>query len=142
MLPTKNEFPEFVPDQLLTSDDLNTLFGHLDEQGRLTRTNLIGIGVLCGLKVQTRADGTGITVTQGVGVTSEGYLVSIEGDEYTRYAEYDPTVEHRYGPFATSEGHARLPRRRLCRQAGRRRRPALSRRDRGEIVEAAGARAA
>ena len=31
MIPTNVTYPEFVPDQLLTSDNLNELFGYLDE---------------------------------------------------------------------------------------------------------------
>ena len=51
MIPSKLLYPDFVPDQLLTSEDLNSLFGYLDEQGRLTRTNLIGVGIVCGLEI-------------------------------------------------------------------------------------------
>jgi hypothetical protein len=68
MLPTQVNYPEFVPDQLLTSEHLNQLFGYLEEQGRLTRTNLIGIGIVCGLEVKTNAAGTQITITKGCGV--------------------------------------------------------------------------
>jgi hypothetical protein len=58
MIPNNVSYPDFVPDQLLTSDNLNQLFGYLDEQGRMTRTNLIGIGIVCGLDVETAADGS------------------------------------------------------------------------------------
>ena len=46
MIPTNVTYPEFVPDQLLTSDNLNELFGYLDEQGRISRTNILGIGIV------------------------------------------------------------------------------------------------
>jgi hypothetical protein len=96
MFPTNTDYPEFVPDQLLTSEDLNTLFRHLDDQGRLTRTNLIGIGVLCGLDLRTRADGTAITLTKGTGVTSEGYLVALDEAVYTRSVPFEASREIHY----------------------------------------------
>ena len=86
MIPTaaNSDYPKFVPDQVLTSDNLNDLFGYLDEQGRMTRTNLLGIGIVCGLEVKTAADGSSITITKGVGVTSSGYLVSVPEITYTK----------------------------------------------------------
>jgi hypothetical protein len=86
MIPTaaNSDYPKFVADQVLTSDNLNDLFGYLDEQGRMTRTNLSGIGIVCGLEVKTAADGSSITITKGVGVTSSGYLVSVPELIYTK----------------------------------------------------------
>ncbi|MBL7701136.1 MAG: PKD domain-containing protein [Ferruginibacter sp.] len=86
MIPTaaNSDYPKFVADQVLTSDNLNDLFGYLDEQGRMTRTNLSGIGIVCGLEVNTAADGSSITITKGVGVTSSGYLVSVPEVTYTK----------------------------------------------------------
>ena len=86
MIPTaaNSDYPKFVADQVLTSDNLNDLFGYLDEQGRMTRTNLSGIGIVCGLEVKTAADGSSITITKGVGVTSSGYLVSVPEIKYTK----------------------------------------------------------
>lgn len=86
MIPSaaNSDYPKFVADQVLTSDNLNDLFGYLDEQGRMTRTNLIGMGIVCGLQVKTAADGSSITITKGVGVTSSGYLVSVPEVTYTK----------------------------------------------------------
>ena len=86
MIPTaaNSDYPKFVADQVLTSDNLNDLFGYLDEQGRMTRTNLSGIGIVCGLEVKTAADGSSITIIKGVGVTSSGYLVSVPEVTYTK----------------------------------------------------------
>ncbi|MEP7238727.1 MAG: hypothetical protein ABI685_12700, partial [Ferruginibacter sp.] len=86
MIPTaaNSDYPKFVADQVLTSDNLNDLFGYLDEQGRMTRTNLSGIGIVCGLEVKTAADGSSITITKGVGVTSSGYLVAVPETTYTK----------------------------------------------------------
>lgn len=56
----------------------------------MTRTNLIGMGIVCGLQVKTEPDGSSITITKGVGVTSSGYLVTVPEIEYTEYKSYDP----------------------------------------------------
>ncbi len=108
MFPSNTEYSSFVPDQLLTSDDLNTLFRYLDEQGRLSRANLIGIGILCGLELRTKSDGTSITVTKGTGVTSEGYLVSFPGLEFTSHIPFAADQEIYYGKFVDDTGNQRL----------------------------------
>lgn len=86
MIPSaaNSDYPKFVADQVLTSDNLNDLFGYLDEQGRMTRTNLSGIGIVCGLDIKTSPDGSGITISKGVGVTSSGYLISVPEVKYTK----------------------------------------------------------
>ncbi|THU40588.1 hypothetical protein FAM09_00285 [Niastella caeni] len=101
MYPVNTVFPEFVPDQLLTSSDLNELFGYLDEQGRMTRTNLIGIGIVCGLEVKVNAAQTEVTITKGCGVTSEGYLITMPFPHlvFTEYNTYDPVKEKYYDRF-------------------------------------------
>jgi hypothetical protein len=117
MLPTNpSVYPEFVADQVLTAHDLNELFGYLDEQGRMTRTNLIGIGIVCGLQVQTNAAKTEVTITKGCGVTSEGYLVTLPkrtdtknnpmpepapNTTYTKFALYNQLQEKTYDKFVT-----------------------------------------
>jgi hypothetical protein len=99
MFPQQNEFPEFVADQLLTSEHLNQVFNYLDEQERMTRTNLIGIGIVCGLEVKTNNAGTSVRITKGCGVTSEGYLVSMPETVYTEYRIFDPVKERYYDKF-------------------------------------------
>lgn len=79
-------YPEFVADQVLTADHLNELFDYLDDQDRLTRSRLIGIGIVCGL--ECLYDGTNIQVTKGVGVTSLGYLISFDDTTFTSYRTY------------------------------------------------------
>src|SRR5689334_14420500 len=75
MLPTidNNDYPKFVADQLLTAAALNDMFGYLDEQDRLTRADLLGIGIVCGLHVIRHGDA--IEITKGCGITSAGYLI-------------------------------------------------------------------
>lgn len=102
---TNNKYPEFEPDQLLTNEHLNNLFGYLDEGARHTRTRLIGIGIVCGL--EARVEGNSIVITKGCGVTSEGYLVTLEEDAtYTHVKTYNPLTEDTYAPFLNAEGTA------------------------------------
>jgi len=109
MLPTQINYPQFVPDQLLTSEHLNQLFGYLEEQDRLTRTNLIGIGIACGLEVRINAAGTEVTITKGCGVTSEGYLVAIPETTYTSSKPYNAIQERIYDRFADAGKNQRFP---------------------------------
>lgn len=104
MLPVQVEFPKFVADQLLTSEDLNQLFGYLDEQNRMTRTNLIGIGIVCGLHLQVNNAQTQVTITKGCGVTSEGYLISVNTKAYTQYKKYKVDTARVYEKFYKLDG--------------------------------------
>ena len=81
MQPIHTTYPQFSPNQILSSRHLNQLYDYLGEQGRLTRTHLIGIGVVCGLEASLNATGTGLTISRGCGVTSAGHLVIWDEDE-------------------------------------------------------------
>lgn len=76
MQATQDQFPVFEANQVLTSGHLNDLFNYLDEQDRLARANLIGVGIVCGLEVQSSVAGNQATVhlSKGCGITSQGYL--------------------------------------------------------------------
>jgi hypothetical protein len=69
-------FPVFEANQVLRNDHLNDLVSYLEEQNRLTRNGLIGVGILCGFKVEFDADNEVLLLSEGVGVTSKGYLIS------------------------------------------------------------------
>ena len=73
MNPTQKNYPIFEANQVLTQGNLNDAFNYLDDQQRMTRANLIGIGIVCGLEVQL--NGTTIHLSKGCGITSEGYLI-------------------------------------------------------------------
>src|SRR5438874_6542667 len=73
---TIDHFPVFEANQVLTSRHLNDVFDYLDQQTRLTRSNLIGIGIVCGLEIKLATSGaTAVLLSRGCGVTSEGYLI-------------------------------------------------------------------
>jgi hypothetical protein len=71
----KNIYPIFEANQTLTHEHLNNLFTYLDEQERLTRVSLIGIGIACGLEIQYLQANSEIHLSKGCGVTSQGYLI-------------------------------------------------------------------
>jgi hypothetical protein len=104
MLPAEVVFPKFVPDQLLTSEDLNRFFGYLDEQNRMTRTNLLGIGIVCGLQLHVNNASTAVTITRGCGVTSEGYLIAVDTRTYSQYKPYDVNTKRVYDRFFKTDG--------------------------------------
>ena len=88
---THDIYPIFEANQVLSDLHLNEIFNYLDEQDRLTRANLIGIGIVCGLEISfDQSTAPTIQLTKGCGVTSEGYLVLEPQDvalvSYRKYA--------------------------------------------------------
>jgi len=105
MQPLQDQFPVFEANQVLSSSSLNNIFNYLDEQERLTRANLIGIGIVCGLecKLLTGAKTT-ISIAKGCGVSSQGYLF-VQPDDIilTAYREnYTLPADLDYLPFRIS----------------------------------------
>ena len=87
----------FEKDQVLTHDQLNSVTDYLDDQSRLTRTNLLGVGIVCGLRVTQQ--GNSVTLTKGVGVTTDGDLLRLSVDTvYDKFRVYDNT-KPAYAPF-------------------------------------------
>jgi len=92
------DYPDFQPDQVLSADHLNHSFAFNEQQERLTRTNLIGIGIVCGLKASKSADGKTVTISKGTGVTSHGYLIvhgkenSEEAIDYKKYRSFSTDI--------------------------------------------------
>jgi hypothetical protein len=85
---TNNNYPRFEKGQVLTSQALNSYFGYLDEQQRLTRAKLLGVGIIDGL--ETKLSGNKLTITKGTAVTSDGYLIELKEDTtYNLIYEYD-----------------------------------------------------
>lgn len=104
MQPTSknSKYPVFEANQILTNRHLNQVFNYLDEQERLTRANLIGIGIVCGLEVELlgSANAPTLRIGKGCGVTSEGYLiVEPEAVILESYGEYKPPTDVAYPLF-------------------------------------------
>lgn len=103
-----NQYTVFEPDQVLTHSQLNSVSSYLDDQDRLTRVALLGVGIVAGLRVG-RVD-TGVRVTRGLGLTTDGDLLMLGADTlYDRFRPYDTTAPA-YAPFyrevAGGEGNA------------------------------------
>lgn len=96
----------FDADQVLTHDQLNGLAAYLDDQQRLTRVTLLGVGIVCGLQVSIQ-DG-GVRLTKGVGVTTDGDLLYALADAlYPSYRRYGADAPD-YEPFMVSPGGPRI----------------------------------
>jgi len=84
-------YPLFVPRQVLRSEDLNNIVDYLDEQNRLTRTHLFGIGIVFGLmpewKLHEAENRSWLTISPGIGLSSKGYLFNIQECVLRSYAE-------------------------------------------------------
>ena len=80
------QYHSFVNDQVLTADQLNTLIQYFDDQGRLSRVCLNGVGIACGFNI-SMAENNEIIVSQGCGITTDGDLIKLQKnttDESTR----------------------------------------------------------
>ena len=87
----------FEKDQVLTATQLNSVSGYSEDQIRLTRTKLLGVGLICGLEVGY--SGNQVTVSAGMGVTTDGDLLYYSTDvQFTQFKLYDDKNPV-YSPF-------------------------------------------
>ena len=100
---TELHYPVFEANQVLSYAHLNDMFEYPDEQSRLTRADLIGIGIVCGLQVSYDAPVSTkavIKLSRGCGVTSQGYLIVEPRDLAFEYArKYQLPIDVGYLPF-------------------------------------------
>lgn len=99
-----NNYPIFEDNQVLTSGQLNQLHKYLDQQTRLTRSCLIGMGIACGLELEVANDSnTSLIIHEGLGISSEGFLIKLcpENKSCTtvKYREYNLPEGTVYTPF-------------------------------------------
>jgi hypothetical protein len=97
-------YPIFEANQVLKYTDLNSLFDYLDNQQRLTRTHLIGMGIVCGLESSVNLSGTpaAIALSPGFGLTSEGYLLALGATQLTHYQPPRPVPTQLFAPTPTA----------------------------------------
>ncbi len=87
----RQAFPNFVPNQVLSSGQLNALREYLDQQNRLSRVRLSGTGIVCGLEVERPGNAGPVVVNEGFGISSDGYLIELPASRFTHYRVYkDP----------------------------------------------------
>ncbi|GAB5419077.1 MAG: hypothetical protein Crog4KO_05850 [Crocinitomicaceae bacterium] len=65
----------FAKDQLLTHTDLNEVIDYFEDQDRLSRICLNGVGIVCGFKPTFIAESNTLAISQGSGITTDGDLV-------------------------------------------------------------------
>jgi hypothetical protein len=71
------QYHTFVDNQVLTKDQLNGFISYFEDQDRLSRVFLHGVGIVCGFDLKFNGAGKTVTVTQGVGVTTDGDLITL-----------------------------------------------------------------
>jgi hypothetical protein len=114
----------FVPNQVLTHNQLNELVTYLDDQSRLAKVFLHGVGIVCGFSARIiNKKGIGlekdsaIEIEKGIGITTDGDLIQLkqtnanvisaelleESAVYTHYKKFlDDKAE--YEPFKKQNG--------------------------------------
>ena len=83
-----SKYPVFEADQVLSQKDLNMLVSHLEEQDRIARKNLSGIGIVCGLELAFPTLDS-VTVSCGTAVTSLGFQINWKEAVLTHYQDYE-----------------------------------------------------
>lgn len=105
------QYKRFTKNQVLTESHLNEVLDYFDDQDRLTRICLNGVGIVCGFKVTCNSNDT-IDITQGSGVTTDGDLfhlyqldeetlekiIDLEKITYSHYTKYE-NDKSPYKPF-------------------------------------------
>lgn len=83
-----DRYTVFEPDQVLTHGQLNGITDYLDDQQRLSRVCLAGVGLVAGLQVGSTT--SGVRVGRGLGVTTDGDLLRLATDTvFDRWRPYD-----------------------------------------------------
>lgn len=109
------EYSKFNANQVLTETQLNTFIDYFDDQNRLSRLGLSGVGIACGFEVTPNfnIDKTAITsidITQGTAVTTDGDLVqffelieeNIKSKKFSFYKKFEDT-DGKYERFRNAQ---------------------------------------
>ena len=92
------QYRKFNVNQALTEGQLNEFIDYFEDQDRLSRTRLNGVGIVCGFEAmltvmngrelhtlpmdQRHLGFLYITITQGAGVTTDGDLVTLRNRDF------------------------------------------------------------
>lgn len=83
-------YPVFESNQVLTQSQLNELRKYLDGQERLTRSAMIGKGIVNGLNALYSSQEGRLVITSGFGISSDGYFINLkQNKEYVKYWKVD-----------------------------------------------------
>lgn len=115
------QYRRFTKNQVLTEGNLNEVVDFFDDQDRLSRIYLSGVGIVCGFYPTYNADQKTISITQGTGVTTDGDLfklyqadvlgnkkIDFDSKTYTHCKIYDNT-KAAYKPFFYDGANKQLP---------------------------------
>jgi hypothetical protein len=105
LLDITTEYAIFEKDQVLTHDQLNSGISYLDDETRLSRVKLLGVGIVCGLRVSQQQDI--VKITKGSGITTDGDLLSLPSD--TVFDQFKPYDNSRPIYFPFYEGETMIP---------------------------------
>lgn len=83
---TGNIYEEFRPDQVLTHNNLNKLVNYFEDQDRISRIYLSGVGVGGGMNI-TSFGNNHIEIGQGFGITTDGDIIKTETRRFLYYRE-------------------------------------------------------
>ena len=114
-----NGYHTFVENQVLTEKQLNEFVSYFDDQDRLSRVFLQGVGVVCGFELAVSA--AKIIISQGVGITTDGDLIQLKEAlektkdkklvesslSFTHYRKFKDDVAF-YEPFRKLKGKKEL----------------------------------
>ncbi|MBZ4043753.1 hypothetical protein [Flavobacterium hibisci] len=115
------QYRRFTKNQVLTEGNLNEVVDFFDDQDRLSRVFLSGVGIVCGFySAYNNAQNT-ISITQGTGITTDGDLfklyqadvlgnkkIDFDSKTYTHCKIYDNTKAG-YKPFFYDGANKQLP---------------------------------
>ncbi|PXY46378.1 PKD domain-containing protein [Flavobacterium hydrophilum] len=115
------QYRRFTKNQVLTEGNLNEVVDFFDNQDRLSRIYLSGVGIVCGFYPAYDPDKKTISITQGTGVTTDGdlfklYQADVLGNKkidfdfktYTHCKIYD-NAKAAYKPFFYDGSNKQLP---------------------------------
>ncbi|MBE8726508.1 hypothetical protein [Flavobacterium hungaricum] len=115
------QYRRFTKNQVLTEGNLNEVVDFFDDQDRLSRIYLSGVGIVCGLYPAYDAVQNTISITQGTGITTDGDLfklyqadilgnkkIDFDSKTYTHCKIYD-NAKAAYKPFFYGGANQQLP---------------------------------
>lgn len=81
-------YPVFEADQVLSQKELNLVVSHLEEQDRITRKNLTGLGIVCGLELTFPSENI-VKIACGTAVTSLGFQINWKEKTLSHYHDFE-----------------------------------------------------
>lgn len=119
------QYRKFNANQALTEGQLNEFIDYFEDQDRLSRTRLDGVGIVCGFETMLKAmvgreivpipmdqHQNGflyITVTQGVGVTTDGDLITLHNKNYATKESFIDLESKNYKYYRIFTDNYRYP---------------------------------